>query len=165
MALGLRLLVSQRLPLSRHGIGFDRHAIDPNTRENGCLQLIKASHKMGRIEHGRYSEQTSADPERTRAAMKVQQLIYAELSPGDALFFHSNTLHRSDANKSSHPRWSLLCCYNTNHNNPYKKSHHPFYEKLHKADDNTIKTTGIKPFGQDTAFWNPEEDATIGSEK
>ena len=60
-------------------------------------------------------EQTSADPERTDAAMKVMDLVYAEMEPGDALFFHSNTLHRSDQNKSPNPRWSLLCCYNTKH--------------------------------------------------
>ena len=27
-------------------------ALDPATRENGCMQVIKGSHKMGRIEHG-----------------------------------------------------------------------------------------------------------------
>lgn len=140
-------------------------AVDPNTKENGCLQLLKGSQKMGRIEHGRYGEQTGADPERTTAAMKVQELVYAELNPGDVLFFHSNTLHRSDANKSPNPRWSLLCCYNTKHNNPYKESHHPFYEPMERAADDAIKSMGVKLFGDDVHFWNPDEDATVGTEK
>src|SRR6267154_6248874 len=38
-------------------------AVDPNTRENGCMQVIKGSHLLGRIEHGRYGDQTGADPE------------------------------------------------------------------------------------------------------
>lgn len=138
-------------------------AVDPNTKENGCLQLLKGSQKMGRVEHGRYGEQTGADPERTTAAMKTQELVYAELDPGDVLFFHSNTLHRSDANKSANPRWSLLCCYNTKHNNPYKKSHHPFYEPLERAPDGAIKDLGVKLFGDDVQFWNPDEDETVGT--
>ena len=28
-------------------------AVDPNTKENGCLQVLKGSHKLGRVEHGR----------------------------------------------------------------------------------------------------------------
>ena len=46
-------------------------AVDPNTRENGCLQVLKGSHKMGRIEHGKFGDQTGADPERVENAMKL----------------------------------------------------------------------------------------------
>ena len=140
-------------------------AVDPNTRANGCLQLLKGSHKMGRIEHGRYGEQTGADPERIAAATAVQELVYAELDPGDTLFFHSNTLHRADANHSPTARWSLLCCYNTRHNNPFKESHHPFYEPLEKVTGSAIKEMGVNLFGDDVSFWNPDEDATVGSRK
>ena len=71
-------------------------AVDPCTKENGCLQVLKGSHLMGRVEHGRYGDQTGADPERTDQAMKVLELVYCVMDPGDAVFFHSNTLHRSD---------------------------------------------------------------------
>jgi len=140
-------------------------AVDSNTRENGCMQVLKGSHLLGRIEHGRYGEQTGADPERTDQAMKVMELVYVELDPGDTLFFHSNTLHRSDRNKSDHPRWSMICCYNTKHNNPYKESHHPFYHKLEKAPDSAIKAIGAKVFGDKTEFWDPAEDQTVGAGK
>jgi ectoine hydroxylase len=138
-------------------------AVDPNTRENGCLQVLKGSHKMGRIEHGQYGDQTGADPERTTAAAKVMETVYVELDPGDTLFFHSNTLHRSDQNTSNDPRWSLICCYNTKHNNPYKKSHHPFYEPLEKLPDSAIKEMGEKLFESKTEFWDPSIDATTGA--
>ena len=140
-------------------------AVDPNTRENGCMQLLKGSHLMGRIEHGRYGDQNGADPERTDAAMKVLELVYAEMAPGDALFFHSNTLHRSDQNKSPNPRWSLLCCYNTKHNNPYKASHHPFSEKLEKVPDARVKEVGAKMFAASAEFWDPARDQTVGANK
>ena len=138
-------------------------AVDPNTRENGCLQVLKGSHKMGRIEHGQYGDQPGADPERTTAAAKVMETVYVELDPGDTLFFHSNTLHRSDQNTSDDPRWSLICCYNTKHNNPYKKSHHPFYEPLEKLPDSAIKEMGGKLFEAKTEFWDPSIDDTTGA--
>ncbi len=138
-------------------------AVDPNTKENGCLQVLKGSHKLGRVEHGRFGDQTGADPERVKEAAKVMELVYVELDPGDTLFFHSNLLHRSDQNTSEHPRWSLICCYNTRHNNPFKESHHPFYEPLEKLADGAIKEMGEKLFCNDTDFWNPNRDATTGS--
>ena len=66
------------------------------------------------------------------------------MEPGDALFFHSNTLHRSDANRSDDPRWALICCYNAARNNPYLEHHHPFYTPLDKVPDSAIKAAGLK---------------------
>ncbi len=136
-------------------------AVDPNTRENGCLQVLKGSHKMGRVEHGKFGDQTGADPERVENAMKTMELVYVEMAPGDVLFFHSNTLHRSDQNKSALPRWSMICCYNTRHNNPYKASHHPFYEKLEKLPDTALKQMGVKLFGAKAEFWDPASDKSM----
>jgi ectoine hydroxylase-related dioxygenase (phytanoyl-CoA dioxygenase family) len=136
-------------------------AVDPNTRENGCLQVLKGSHKMGRVEHGKFGDQTGADPERVENAVKRLELVYVEMSSGGVLFFHSNTLHRSDRNKSPLPRWSLICCYNTRHNNPYKASHHPFYEKLEKVPDTALKQMGVKLFGDKTEFWDPAADKSM----
>jgi ectoine hydroxylase-related dioxygenase (phytanoyl-CoA dioxygenase family) len=136
-------------------------AVDANTRENGCLQVLKGSHRLGRIEHGRFGDQTGADPERVKAAERSLELVFCELDPGDALFFHSNTLHRSDQNKSSWPRWSLLCCYNTRHNNPYKASHHPFYEPLARIADSKLKEIGAKLFSEGSEFWTPTAGKSV----
>ena len=73
-----------------------------DTGKNGCLQVIRESHKLGRIEHGKTGEQTGANLERVAAVLQRLELVYCELSPGDAIFFHGNTLHRSDQNKSQH---------------------------------------------------------------
>jgi ectoine hydroxylase len=111
-------------------------AVDRAGRHNGCMQLIAGSHRCGRIEHGQSGEQVGADMERVNALLERLPLVYAELEPGDALFFHSNTLHRSDANRSEHPRWTLIGCYNTKHNDPYRQpSGHPAYHPLEKLDD------------------------------
>jgi hypothetical protein len=114
-------------------------AIDRATRANGCLQVLRGSHHMGRIDHGKAGDQTGADPERTNEALRRFELAYIEAGPGDALFFHANLLHRSDQNCSPEPRWSLICCYNAARNDPYKESRHPRYYALEKVPDSAIK--------------------------
>lgn len=117
-------------------------AVDRTTRENGCLQVIRGSHHMGRVEHGQVAGQTGADMERVEQALKRMELVYAEMNPGDGLFFHCNTLHRSDQNRSPNPRWTFLACYNAARNNPYKEHGHPCYSYLEKWDDTRIKEIG-----------------------
>ena len=113
-------------------------AVDQATVENGCMQVIKGSHTMGRVNHVLSGDQAGADMERVEEAKKRFELVYATMDPGDALFFHSNTLHASDANDSDHPRWAMICCYNAASNDPYKDSHHPRYNKLDKVNDDQI---------------------------
>ena len=136
-------------------------AVDKATKENGCLQVIKGSHQMGRVDHILTGDQAGADQERVDEALKRLELVYCEMDPGDAIFFHSNLLHRSDQNRSPNPRWSLICCYNAASNDPYKESHHPRYTKLHKVKDAEIKKIGMKRFedsSESSSFLDPEED-------
>ena len=117
-------------------------AVDAATKENGCLQLLKSSHKMGRINHVLSGEQAGADRERVSEAEKRLVLIHAEMEAGDAVFFHSNTLHCSGANHSENSRWAMICCYNAASNDPYKESHHPGYTKLDKVGDSELVKVG-----------------------
>jgi len=114
-------------------------AVDRATRENGCLQVIKGSHHIGRIDHQKTGDQIGADMERVHVALERLPLEYIEAEPGDALFFHGNLLHCSAQNRSPNPRWSLICCYNAARNNPYKESRHPRYSPLAKVSDSAIK--------------------------
>lgn len=97
-------------------------AITEANRENGCLQVIRGSHKMGRVEHGFAGEQNGAAQRYVDLALKTMELVYVELEAGDVLFFHSNLLHRSEANLSDRPRWSLISCYNRASNIGYNDS-------------------------------------------
>lgn len=117
-------------------------AVDRSTRENGCLQVIKGSHHCGRIEHGVVATQTGADESRVEEILKRLELVYCELEPGDGVFFHCNTLHRSDMNRSANPRWTFLCCYNAKRNDPYKVHGHPNYSFLEKWDDARVREVG-----------------------
>ena len=93
------------------------------TKENGCLQVLRGSHHLGRLNHGGVGQQAGAEAERVQAAEQRLELVYVELEPGDALFFHSNLLHRSAPNLSDYPRWALICCYNSMENIPYRGGH------------------------------------------
>jgi len=124
-------------------------AVDPSTKANGCLQVIENSHHCGRINHVLTGEQAGADRERVEEILKRPEqfpLVYVEMNPGDALFFHANLLHRSDQNKSDNPRWSMICCYNAARNDPYKDSHHPRYTPLQVVPDSAITQVGARRF-------------------
>ena len=134
-------------------------AVDPATKENGCLQVVERSHELGRIDHVLTGDQAGADAERVAEVLKRLPLIYVEMDPGDALFFHCNLLHRSDQNHSANPRWSMICCYNAARNDPYKESHHPRYTPLAKVADSAIREAGLRRFAdsRDNVAWLADE--------
>jgi ectoine hydroxylase-related dioxygenase (phytanoyl-CoA dioxygenase family) len=141
-------------------------AVDPATRENGCMQVIRGSHQLGRIDHVLTGGQAGADITRVNEILKRLELIYVEMEPGDTLFFHSNLLHRSDQNRSENPRWSMICCYNAARNDPYKESHHPRYTPLDKVPDSAIKATGLRRFADaqtDVAWMEDASDQSARS--
>jgi len=97
-------------------------ALSEANKENGCLQVIKGSHKLGRVNHGFAGEQVGADMVMVNNALQTMELVYCELEPGDALIFHSNLLHRSEANVSDRPRWSIISCYSSQSNLAYAET-------------------------------------------
>ena len=141
-------------------------AVDPATRQNGCMQVLRGSHHLGRVDHILTGDQAGADPERVREAEKVLERVYVEMDPGDVLFFHANLLHRSDQNNSENPRWAMICCYNAARNNPYKEHHHPRYTPLSKVPDSAILESGLRRFSDsssDVAWLKTEEDKSAKS--
>ena len=141
-------------------------AVDPATRQNGCMQVLKGSHHMGRVDHVLTGDQAGADLERVREAERVLERVYVEMDPGDVLFFHANLLHRSDQNNSDQPRWAMICCYNAARNNPYKESHHPRYTPLSKVPDSAILEAGLRRFtdsASDVAWMKIEDDKSASS--
>jgi phytanoyl-CoA hydroxylase len=121
-------------------------AITDANQANGCLQVIRGSHKMGRIEHGFSGEQVGASQHYVDLALKTMELVYVEINAGDALFFHSNLLHRSEANLSDTARWSLISVYNRASNVPYNEPSQSSTVPLEAVPDEALmewKTEGI----------------------
>jgi ectoine hydroxylase-related dioxygenase (phytanoyl-CoA dioxygenase family) len=96
-------------------------ALDQSNKENGCLQVLTGSHKLGRLNHVRDNHQTIIDNEYLIEAEKRYTAEYVEMEEGDALIFHCNLLHRSDANLSDTYRWGYIASYNLVKNKPFKK--------------------------------------------
>ncbi len=113
-------------------------ALTDANQQNGCLQVIKGSHKLGRVNHGFAGEQVGADMIFVDNALKTMDLVYVELKAGDVLFFHSNTLHRSEANLSDSPRWSLISCYNSQSNLAYNEKSTSYHTPVSIVPDEAI---------------------------
>lgn len=136
-------------------------AITEANKENGCLQVIKGSHKMGRIEHGFAGEQVGASQHYVDLALKTMELIYVELKPGDALFFHSNLLHRSEANLSDSARWSLISVYNRSTNIPYNEPSQSSTIPLQAVPDEALMQWESKQMSDEAHFLEKEKDEAL----
>lgn len=120
-------------------------ALDPSVAANGCLKVLRGSHKLGRLDHVRdKSGQAKADSERIAWAESRHEQVLCELQPGDTMFFHCNLLHSSESNKSDQRRWLLTYCYNAAANEPFIKTHNPMYSPLVTADDLDIDIDALR---------------------
>lgn len=136
-------------------------AITAATKENGCLQVIRGSHKMGRVEHGKAGEQVGASERMVDLAQQTMDLVYVELDAGDALFFHSNILHRSEANLSKTSRWSLISCYNRQSNIPYNESSTSCITPLEQVPDEWLLESKLAGIDGSQDFLEKDKDVTL----
>ncbi len=136
-------------------------AITDASKKNGCLQVIKGSHKMGRIEHGFAGEQVGASQHYVDLALKTMPLVYVEINAGDALFFHPNILHRSEANLSDTPRWSLIAVYNRSSNVPYNEPSQSSTVPLQVVSDEALMEWETAGIDEDANFLEKEKDEAL----
>jgi ectoine hydroxylase-related dioxygenase (phytanoyl-CoA dioxygenase family) len=135
-------------------------ALTEATKENGCLQVLKGSHKMQRFEHNFAGEQQGADMAFVEAAQKACELVYVELEPGDVLFFHSNILHRSEANTSERSRWSIISAYNLSFNVPFREKNLSCIQPINVVPDQALLQSGLKRMEQPD-FLTKEKEITL----
>jgi ectoine hydroxylase-related dioxygenase (phytanoyl-CoA dioxygenase family) len=135
-------------------------ALTTANKANGCLQVIRGSHQLGRVNHGFAGEQVGADKVMVENALKTMPLVYCELQPGDALFFHSNLLHRSEANLSEQSRWSLISCYNLQSNIAYQEKSASWKTPLITVPDEAILQWEDNPFSEND-FLKKEDDPAL----
>ncbi|CAH1792316.1 unnamed protein product [Owenia fusiformis] len=118
-------------------------AIDKCEKGNGCLQVIKRSHKCGRLDHKQVGDQQQADTERVGWILEKLPVQFVELEPGDALYFHSNILHTSGRNLSENRRWAFLMAYTLKSNSPVSKTYES-HLNMHYTPLNKVPNTAIK---------------------
>ena len=135
-------------------------ALTEATEENGCLQVLKGSHKMQRFEHNFAGEQQGADMDFVTAAEKICELVYVELQPGDVLFFHSNILHRSAANTSDKSRWSIISAYNLSYNVPFREKNLSCIQPIKKVANSMLLESGVQKL-EGADFLSKEKEITL----
>ncbi|XP_043226920.1 L-proline trans-4-hydroxylase-like [Amphibalanus amphitrite] len=144
-------------------------AIDDCSTENGCLQVLRGSHRAGRIVHTTVGEQAAADPARVRHLSRVCPRDLVQMRAGDALFFHCNLLHCSANNDSDRRRFALIAAFNQRANDPLWEHHHPRYTRLEMVpNDAVLKCTRLNSSSDkwfvdpdaDTSYANNETDST-----
>ncbi len=136
-------------------------ALTEATPQNGCLQVLKGTHKMGRLEHLFAGEQQGADMPFVEEALKRCERVYVELKPGDALFFHSNLLHMSEANLSDKPRWSLISAYNLSFNIPFREKNTSCITPVKIVPDSDILNAARQGLTEGTDFLRKENEITL----
>src|SRR4029079_6770640 len=136
-------------------------AITDANKGNGCLQEIKGSHKMGRIEHGFSGEQVGASQHYVDLALKTMDLVYVEIEAGDAMIFHPNLLHRSEANLSDKPRWSLISVYNRSGNVPYNEPSQSSPVPLQTIPDEALLEWKSEDITDQANFLEKEKDEAL----
>jgi ectoine hydroxylase-related dioxygenase (phytanoyl-CoA dioxygenase family) len=89
-------------------------------------------------------------------------LIYVELEPGDALFFHPNLLHRSAANLSDKARWSLISVYNRQSNIGYNEPNGSATTPVSMVPDDALLTWDATAIQESTAgFLEKNKDEAL----
>jgi len=139
-------------------------ALTDANKANGCLQVLRGTHKMQRFEHHFAGEQQGADETFVSEAAKISELIYCELKAGDVLFFHPNVLHRSEANLSEYARWSVISAYNLSYNKPFREKHTSCITPVSVVpDEDLLNKKNIKVKNAD--FLRKEQEITLKIEK
>ncbi|MFV2056711.1 MAG: phytanoyl-CoA dioxygenase family protein [Thiohalomonadales bacterium] len=90
-------------------------AVDPHTKENGCLQVYPGSHKMGPLDLPQDNSIMNMGYQQdvlTAAGIDASNLVDIELEPGDVALWYSYVIHGSGPNNSSSDRRGFLNSYN-----------------------------------------------------
>ncbi len=92
-------------------------AIDPATKENGCIQFIPGSHKGGLLEHERKQMTFGVFLPGPAYYYEREDAVAVEMQPGDGVFFSSLVIHGSAPNTSDCDRRMNTFAYNVTGNN------------------------------------------------
>jgi phytanoyl-CoA hydroxylase len=85
--------------------------------DNGALWFVPASHRMA-LEADRFDEAKFLRADRADNADIIRTAVSPRLAPGDAVFFHCNTLHSAGKNGSDAVKLSLVYTYHGRSNAP-----------------------------------------------
>jgi len=92
-------------------------ALGEERPDNGCLMLLPGSHSM-EFAAGQLDEAQFLRADVPENAELLRRRVYAELDPGDALFFHCRLFHAAGCNRTADTKYSLVFTYHAAGNRP-----------------------------------------------
>lgn len=139
-------------------------ALDSNNLGNGCLNVVRGSHKLGRVEMVDVGGAHVADPVRTQQIIDRLEVVPCEMEAGDAVFFHANMLHGSLPNTTDTPRTLMHCVYNARSNDIVDpaKSPHRAYQRTDRLPDDTLLRNDFDTVFEKHTFFAPEMLNSVG---
>lgn len=82
-------------------------ALDDATIENGCVQVIPGSHRLGLLSERGHT----ITPEQEAAHCRDEESVFLDAKAGEAILLHNWLLHRSGVNTIDRPRRAFSVCY------------------------------------------------------
>ncbi len=92
-------------------------ALGPETKDNGALWFVPGSHAM-QFPGDHFDAQKFFRSDRSDNSALLASAQSPALNAGDAVFFHSNTLHSAGLNRSDAVKFSLVSTYHADSNPP-----------------------------------------------
>jgi ectoine hydroxylase-related dioxygenase (phytanoyl-CoA dioxygenase family) len=82
-------------------------AIDPATKENGCVRVVPGTHRLGLLSEWGHT----ITPEQEAMYCPEDKVVYLEAEAGEAILLHNWLLHGSGVNTIDIPRRAFSVCY------------------------------------------------------
>jgi phytanoyl-CoA hydroxylase len=92
-------------------------ALGEETADNGGLWFVPESHRM-QLDEGRFDAAKFFRLDRADNVAIADAAVSPHLEPGDAVFFHCNTLHSAGRNSTEAVKFSLVYTYHGRSNPP-----------------------------------------------
>jgi phytanoyl-CoA hydroxylase len=92
-------------------------ALGEESVENGALWFVPGTHRMA-FDTGRFDPEKFFRADRADNAELIRKAESPHLMPGDAVFFHCNTLHCAGKNDRDEVKFSLVYTYHGRNNAP-----------------------------------------------
>lgn len=96
-------------------------ALGPESADNGCLRVLPGSHRWA-LSADQFDARTFLRTDLSRNQPLLAQAVPVLLAPGDVLFFHAQTFHAADRNRSMHTKFSPVFTYRAASNLPVSGS-------------------------------------------
>ncbi len=84
-------------------------AIDPATKENGCVAVISGSHRYGVLDPSH--PYGNVKPDQYAEHCPADKVVQIELKAGEAVLLHNWTIHNSGPNSTNRTRRGFSVCY------------------------------------------------------